>query len=78
MRRFGEYYDRRFNNPQLKLLISAIIQRYEHNKKMRIHDRLWHTDDNHLSKMIHLVLTIPGEIGILIKSALYSGLRERK
>ena len=50
MRRFDEYHDRRFNNSQLKLLISAIIQRYEHNKKMRIHDRLWHTDDNHLSR----------------------------
>jgi intergrase/recombinase len=75
MRRFGEYYDRRFNNPQLKLLISEIIQRYELNKKMRIHDRLWLTDQDHLSKMIHLVLTIPGDIGILIKFALYTGLR---
>ena len=45
---------------------------------MRIHDRLWHTDDNHLSKIIHLVLTITGEIGILIKFALYSGFEERK
>jgi intergrase/recombinase len=75
MRRFGEYYDRRFNNPQLKLLISEIIQRYELNKKMRIHDRLWLTDQDHLSKMIHLVLTIPGEIGVLIRFALYTGLR---
>ena len=75
MRRFGEYYDRRFNNPQLKLLISEIIQRYDLNKKMRIHDRLWLTDQDHLSKMIRLVLTIPGEIGILIKFALYTGLR---
>jgi intergrase/recombinase len=75
MRRFGEYYDRRFNNPQMRLLISEIIQRYELNKKMRIHDRLWLTDEDHLSKMIHLVLSIPGEIGILIKFALYTGLR---
>jgi intergrase/recombinase len=75
MRRFGEYYDRRFNNPQLKLLIAEIIQRYELNKKMRIHDRLWLTDQDHLSKMTHLVLTIPGEIGNLIKFALYTGLR---
>jgi len=75
MRRFGEYYDRRFNNPQLKLLIAEIVQRYELNKKMRIHDRLWLTDEDHLSKMIHLVLRIPGEIGILIKFALYIGLR---
>jgi intergrase/recombinase len=75
MRRFGEYYDRRFNDPQLKMLISEIIQRYEINKKMRMHDRLWLTDEDYLAKMIHLVLTISGEIGILIKFALYTGLR---
>jgi hypothetical protein len=33
MRRFGEYYDRKLSNPQLKILISEIIQRYELNKK---------------------------------------------
>jgi hypothetical protein len=41
MRRFGEYYDRRFHNPELKLLIQEIIERYELNRKMRIHDRVW-------------------------------------
>jgi intergrase/recombinase len=75
MRRFGEYYDRRFHNPQLKILISEIIQRYELNKKMRIHDRLWLTDQDYLTQMINLILKISGEIGILIKFALYSGLR---
>jgi intergrase/recombinase len=76
MRRFGEYYDRKFNNPQLKILISEIIQRYEINKKMRMHDRLWLTDEDYLAKMIHLIISeIGGEIGILIKFALYTGLR---
>jgi hypothetical protein len=75
MRRFGEYYDRKFNNPQLKMLISEIIQRYELNKKMRIHDRLWLTDQDYLTSMIHLVLGISGEMGVLIKFALYTGLR---
>ena len=75
MRRFGEYYDRKFNNPQLKILISEIIQRHELNKKMRIHDRLWLTDQDYLTGMIHLVLGISGEMGVLIKFALYTGLR---
>lgn len=75
MRRFGEYYDRRFQNPELKLLIHEIIERYELNRKMRIHDRVWLTDENYLERMIRLSLEIPGEIGTIIKFALYSGLR---
>jgi intergrase/recombinase len=75
MRRFGEYYDRRFHNPELKLLIQEIIERYELNRKMRIHDRVWLSDDNYLQKMVESVLKIPGELGILIRFALYSGLR---
>jgi intergrase/recombinase len=75
MRRFGEYYDRRFHNPELKLLIREIVERYELNRKMRIHDRVWLSDDNYLQKMVESVLQIGGELGILIRFALYSGLR---
>lgn len=75
MRRFGEYYDRKFHNPELKLLIQEIIERYELNRKMKIHDRIWISDDNYIKKMITKILRIDGEIGILIKFALYSGLR---
>ena len=75
MRRFGEYYDRKFHNPELKILINEIIQRYEINKKMKIHDRIWVSDENYLDKMIRSVLTIPGDLGIIIKFALFSGLR---
>jgi intergrase/recombinase len=75
MRRFGEYYDRKFNNPELKLLIQEIIERYELNRKMRIHDRVWLSDEDYLQRMVILVLRIPGELGILIQFALFSGLR---
>lgn len=33
MRRFGEYFDRKFHNPELKLLIQEVIERYEVNRK---------------------------------------------
>jgi hypothetical protein len=75
MRRFGEYYDRKFQNPELKLLIQEIIERYELNKKMRIHDRVWLSDEGYLRKAVQSVLKVPGEMGTLIKFALYSGLR---
>jgi intergrase/recombinase len=75
MRRFGEYYDRRFHNPEMKILIQEIIERYELNRKMRIHDRVWLSDEDYLGRMIKLVLHVSGDLGVLIKFALYSGLR---
>lgn len=75
MRRFGEYYDRKFHNPELKLLIQEIIERFELNRKMKIHDRLWVSDSNYIKNMIHKILQIDGEIGTIAKFALYSGLR---
>jgi len=75
MRRFGEYYDRKFHNPELKLLIQEIIERYELHRKMKIHDRIWISDGDYIKKIIEKILKIDGEIGILIKFALYSGLR---
>ena len=75
LRRFGEYYDRRFHNPELKILIQEIIERYELNRKMRIHDRIWLSDEDYLRRMIQSVSEILGEMGTLIKFALYSGLR---
>lgn len=75
MRRFGEYYDRKFHNPELKLLIQEIIGRYELNRKMKIHDRVWISGEDYIKKMVSVALKIDGELGILIKFALYSGLR---
>src|SRR6185312_12245841 len=67
MRRFGEYYDRKFHNPELKLLIQEIIERYELNRKMKIHDRIWISDGDYIKNTIAKILTIEGEIGVLIK-----------
>jgi intergrase/recombinase len=75
MRRFGEYYDRKFHNPELKILIDEIIDRYALNKKMRIHDRIWLADEGYIEKMVNLILEIDGELGIIIKFAFFSGLR---
>jgi hypothetical protein len=73
MRRFGEYYDRKFHNPELKLLIQKVIERCE-NRKMRIHDRVWLSVDDYIKRMVNTMLKIDGELGVLIKFALYSGL----
>lgn len=56
-------------------MIQEIIERYELNKRLRIHDRIWITDSNFLKQIVNSILQIQGEIGILIKFALFSGLR---
>lgn len=75
MRKFGAYYDRKYNNPELKILIEEIINRYELNKKVRIHDRVWIANDGYIDEMVSTVLKIKGDIGHLIKFAFFSGLR---
>jgi len=75
MRRFGEYYDRKFHNPELRILIDEVIKRYELNKKIRIHDRIWLADEGYIEKMVFQILEIDGELGIIIKFAFFSGLR---
>lgn len=75
MRKFGMYYDRKMHNPELKILIEEIIKRYELNKKMRIHDRVWIVDEGYVDTMVRKILEIEGDIGVIIKFAFFSGLR---
>lgn len=76
MRRFGEWYDQRYDDPEVRLLIDEIIKRYDLNKRLRIHDRLWMGDSEDLLERIQKVLNIHSdEFDILIKFALFSGLR---
>lgn len=76
MRRFAECYDQRYGDAEVRLLIDEIIERYDLNKRLRIHDRLWIGDSEDLRERIKTVLNIQSnEFDILIKFALFSGLR---
>jgi intergrase/recombinase len=76
MRRFAEWYDQRYGDAEVRLLIDEIIKRYDLNKRLRIHDRLWIGDSEDLKERIKTVLNIQSnEFDILIKFALFSGLR---
>jgi hypothetical protein len=70
--RFWGYYDKKFHNPELKLLNQEIIERYDLNRKMKIHDRVWSSDDGYIKGMVDTILKIDGELGILIRFALLS------
>jgi intergrase/recombinase len=76
MRRFAEWYDQRYGDAEVRLLIDEIIKRYDLNKRLRIHDRLWIGDSEHLKERIKTVLKHQSnEFDILIKFTLFSGLR---
>jgi intergrase/recombinase len=75
MRRFSEYYDRKYQNPEVKLLIEEVIKRYELNKKMKMRDRVYIADSNFVQDAISKVLEIQGPMGVIVKFAFFSGLR---
>lgn len=75
MRRFAEYYDRKYQNPEVRMLIDEIIKRYELNKKMKIRDRIFVADGNFIEDSVRKVLQINGSMGLIAKFAFYSGLR---
>lgn len=77
MRRFAEYYDYRYQNPEMRLLVKEIIERYEINRNMRRHDLVWIADQNYLDNAIKKILSAfnRGDVSVLIRFALFSGLR---
>ena len=75
MRRFAEYYDRKYQNPEVKLLIDEILKRYELNKKMKMRDRIFVADGNFIEDSVRKVLKIEGPMGVIVKFAFFSGLR---
>lgn len=75
MRRFAEYYDRKYQNPEVKLLIEEIIKRFELNKKMKMRDRIFVADGNFIEDSVRKVLQIEGPMGVIVKFAFFSGLR---
>jgi intergrase/recombinase len=77
-RKFGQYYFYRFNNDQCTDLVIKIIRRYSLNVGNTDHGKLYIVDDNYLADKIKLLLEMQGEIGLIIKFGLFSGLREEE
>jgi hypothetical protein len=77
MRRFAEYYDYKYQQPEIRMLIREIIERYEINRQMRRHDQVWIADQGYLDGTITKILSTfaRGELATLIRFALFTGLR---
>jgi intergrase/recombinase len=77
-RKFGQYYFYRYNNDQCTDLVSKIIRRYSLNVGSTDHAKLYIVDNNYLEEKLKTLLEIQGEIGLIVKMGLYSGLREEE
>jgi intergrase/recombinase len=75
-RKFGQYYLYKYNDDSCIDLVSKIIRRYNLNAGNNDHGRLYIVDDNYLEEKIRSVLQLQGEIGIIVRFAMFSGLRE--
>jgi intergrase/recombinase len=75
-RKFGQYYLYKYNDDGCVDLVSKIIRRYNLNAGNNDHSRLYIVDDNYLEEKIRMVLQLQGEIGLIVRFAMFSGLRE--
>src|SRR5215211_6538043 len=73
-RKFGQYYFYKFNNDQCTDLVSKIIRRHSLNVGNTEHGKLYIVDDNYLEEKLKVLLEMKGEIGLIVKMGLYSGL----
>ena len=76
-RKFGQYYFYRYNNDQCTDLVSKIIRRHSLNVGSTDHAKLYIVDNNYLEERLKTLLEIQGEIGLIVKMGLYSGLRRK-
>ena len=75
-RKFGQYYLYKYNNDQCMDLVTKIIRRHSLSVGNTEHGKLYIVDDNYLENKLKLLFEMNGDIGLIVKFGLFSGLRE--
>lgn len=78
VKRFGDFYFRKYNNREVIYLIRNIIERFDLNKNLDMKDKIYLVSPNFIEDKVKKILEIPGEIGFTIRIGLFSGLREQE
>jgi len=78
MKKFGDYYFRKYNNREVNQLIKEIIERYELNKNLDMKDKIYLVDPNFIEEKIKKIFEIVGDIGFIARIGLLSALREQE
>lgn len=77
-RKFGLYYFYKYNNDQVVDLVSRIIRRHNLSFGNSEYGKLYIVDNNYLEDKLKKIFELNGDLGLVIKFALYSGLREEE
>jgi hypothetical protein len=78
VKRFGDFYYRRYNNREVTQLIRNIIERFDLNKNLDMKDKIYLVSPNFIEEKIKKIFEVPGELGFTIRIGLLSGLREQE
>jgi intergrase/recombinase len=78
VKRFGDFYYRRYNNREVSQLIRNIIERFDLNKNLDMKDKIYLVSPNFIEEKIKKIFEIPGELGFTIRIGLLTGLREQE
>jgi intergrase/recombinase len=78
VKRFGDFYFRKYNNREVIQLIRQIIERYDLNKDLDMKDKIYLVSPNFIEEKVKKIIMLPGEIGFTARLGLFSGLREQE
>jgi hypothetical protein len=75
IKRFGDYYLRKYNNREVTQLIRQVIERYDLNKDFD-KDHIYLVSPQFVEEKVKKPAMLAGEIGSIARLGLLSGLRE--
>jgi len=78
LKRFGDYYFRKYSSREVQNLVRTTIERYMPNKDLDMKDKIYLVNPNYLPSKINALMSIPGEIGFTVKMGLFTGLKEEE
>jgi len=78
VKRFGDFYFRKYNNREVIQLIRQIIERYDLNKDLDMKDKIYLVSPNFIEEKVKKIIMLPGEIGFTARLGLFSGLKEQE
>jgi Archaeal phage integrase len=78
IKRFGDYYFRKYNNREVIQLIRQMIERYDLNKDLDMKDHIYLVSPQFIEEKVRKIMMLPGEIGFIARLGLLSGLREQE
>ena len=78
VKRFGDYYFRKYNNREVIQLIRNIIERYDLNKNLDMKDRIYLVSPQFVEEKVQKVFELGGDIGFAARIGLLTGLKEQE